>query len=165
MMKRNLLYCLYFFLSFAVVSVVKGQTPGETRINRYYQQHPVWIEMMNDPNANYFETIKAFRDYWKDRVLPKEPFETEAGDSFEKEVGLDVEESEKDREREAKKTARKKDQSHTMYAAQVRAFKGWMQSVKPWVREDGSIVSAEERQAILDAQYAEQKRIESQNGK
>jgi len=33
--------------------------------------YPYWVDMMEDPNANYFETIKAFETYWKDREITK----------------------------------------------------------------------------------------------
>ncbi len=49
------------------------------------------------------------------------------------------------------------------YASDVRAFKGWVKSIKPWVREDGSIVSPEEQQKIIDAQLQELKKIEELN--
>ncbi len=39
--------------------------------------------MMNDTSANYFDTVKAFREYYMDRVLPGEPWEGEGSDSFE----------------------------------------------------------------------------------
>ena len=46
--------------------------------------------MLDDPNANIFETVKAFRNYYKDRPLPKEPKEVEGEDDFEKQVGLEL---------------------------------------------------------------------------
>ena len=46
--------------------------------------------MMDDPNANFFATVKAFRNYYKDRPLPKEPNEVEGEDDFEKQVGLEL---------------------------------------------------------------------------
>ncbi|MCC6371034.1 MAG: hypothetical protein IT236_08525 [Bacteroidia bacterium] len=138
--------------------------------SKNYRKEPLWISMMDDPNANYFETLKAFREFWKDRVLPKEPFETEGADTFEKEVGLEKEgesekERERERERELKKQNKRGDQSTHQYASQVRAFKGWMQTVKPWVRPDGSIISDTERQAIIDKQAKELKELELKNGK
>ena len=30
-------------------------------------EYPVWIEMMQDQNANYFETVDAFNSYWESR--------------------------------------------------------------------------------------------------
>ena len=54
------------------------------------EKKPDWILMMDDPNANFFATVKAFRNYYKDRPLPKEPNEVEGEDDFEKQVGLEL---------------------------------------------------------------------------
>ncbi len=57
-----------------------------------YSSKPLWIKMMNDTTVNYYETVKAFRVYFKRRPLPKEPNEIEGTDRFEIEVGLEDEE-------------------------------------------------------------------------
>lgn len=146
---------------------VNAQQSKKSYSKRQMKKNPIWIEMMNDPNANYFETLKAFRYYWKGKVLPKEPFENEEADTFEREVGLEEEgASEKEREREKKERLKKgPDKYSIMYAADVRAFKGWMQVVKPWVQADGSIVTDEDRQKLIDKQTKELKEIELKNGK
>ncbi len=142
-----------------------AQTAAKTYDPKKYKKEPLWIEMMNDPKANYYETLKAFRNYWKDRVLPREPFEMEGTESFEREVGLiNEKESEKEREREEKRNAKRKNKG-VDYSAEVRAFKGWIQGVKPWVRADGSILSEQERQAIIDNQQKELRETELKNGK
>ena len=46
--------------------------------------------MMYDSNANFFETVKAFRNYFNDWPLLKEPNEVEGEDDFEKQVGLEL---------------------------------------------------------------------------
>jgi len=126
---------------------------------------PRWVKMMKDPKANYYETIKSFRKFWKDRPLPKEPFESEELEVFEKEVGLvSDKESEEERERELKKYKNRK-QGEYDYSAEVKSFKGWMQKVKPWVQADGSIIPEEEQQHIIDRQQAELEEIEKKNGK
>jgi hypothetical protein len=136
---------------------------------RQFRKEPIWIEMMNDPNANYYLTIKAFREYWEDRILPEEPFENSELDTFEREVGLEKnEKSEEHRKRDfvrkENKIKRKGKPDETLlYASQVRAFKGWMKAVKPWVLEDGSILTLEEQQKIIDAQFEERKKVEEQN--
>lgn len=33
--------------------------------------YPYWIEMMQDPEANYYETVSAFETYWADREVTK----------------------------------------------------------------------------------------------
>jgi hypothetical protein len=145
-----------------------GHVSGQTKTKRYnpkkFSKEPVWIVMMNDPQSNYFQTIKAFRDYYQNRVLPKEPFENEEMESFEKEVGL-ISDKETEKKRERRLEGKKQRKNEQDYSAEVRAFKGWMQTVKPWVRADGSIVSAEEQQSILDKQSQELKELELKNGK
>lgn len=156
------LYVLIFFVTLSS-TLLRAQGTSRHYSNHEMRKTAVWIEMMNDPSANYFETIKAFREFWKDRVLPKEAIES-GSDQFEIEVGLvenAEEEKERERERERDMSDKKREESN-FYAAQVRAFKGWLQDVKPWVRSDGSIVSQAEREAILKQQANELKAIEQQ---
>ncbi len=156
-----------FSLTFALFSLAIHAQKTENGYNtKNYKKDPIWIQMMNDPDANYYETIKAFREYWKDRVLPKEPFENESVETFEKEVGLEEEgESKKEKEREERKRVKNSMDNKISYAAEVRAFKGWMQDAKHWLRSDGSIITAEERQKIISQQVVELKEIELKNGK
>lgn len=130
-----------------------------------YKRSPVWINMMNDTTANYFETVRAFREYFEERALPKEPFEVEGEDDFEKEVGLEENEGGKKSKRELRREARKRNPKEPDYTAEVRAFRGWFYRIKPWVREDGSIIGPKEQQAIIDRQQAELKATEKANGK
>ena len=130
-----------------------------------YEKEPAWITMMDDPNANYFETIKAFKKYYKERPLPKEPNEAEGGDSFEKEIGLEENNGKKKSQRELNREARRVNPNEINYAGEVRAFRAWFYSIKPWVRADGSIVSPAEQQAIVEEQHNELKAIEKANSK
>ncbi len=133
-----------------------------------YKENPLWINMMNDPNANYFETVKAFRIYFTDRYLPEEPWEKmqEGADSFEKEVGLENEKNGRRKsEREREREKRKQQPSDINYAAEVRAFRSWFYSIQPWVQSDGSIVSPAEQQKIIDLQLRELREQEIKNGK
>lgn len=130
-----------------------------------YKKEPVWIQMMNDPKANFFETVKAFRTYYKERALPKEPNEVEGEDDFEKQVGLEEENGKKKSKREIEREARKANPNDIIYTDQVRAFRSWFYSVQPWVRADGSIISKEEQQVIIDNQHEELEAIEKANGK
>ena len=153
---------LLLVLMVLVVGAVQGQNKPR-KIN--YKKEPAWIQMMDDPNANFFETVKAFRKYYKERPLPKEPNEVEGEDDFEKQIGLEEENGKKKSKRELEREARKVGPNEIIYSAEVRAFRGWFYSVQPWVRADGSIISKEEQQAIVDKQHAELKAIEKANGK
>lgn len=157
-------YTLFLFLVLSGNSFLKGQS-SHTYSKRDMRRSPVWIEMMNNPQANYYETIRAFREFWKNRILPKEAFE-EGLDQFEIEVGLiTAKESEKEREREARKASPKKREESNFYASDVRAFKGWMQDVKPWLRVDGSIITLAEREAMIQKQIDDQREQERLNKK
>jgi len=165
---KNFQQKLTYILILSCLFGISGFGQGTRKKEKEYKKNPIWIDMMNDPNANYFETIKAFRIYWEHRELPKEPFEEAGKDIFEKEIGLITDdESEEEREREIerkhKKWSKKKNNPTINYASQVRAFKGWFHTVQPWVREDGSILSEEERQRILDAQRNELLELERLN--
>lgn len=45
---------------------------GQDQSNeRDYRNYPYWVDMMQDPNANFFETQKAFYTYWEGREMTK----------------------------------------------------------------------------------------------
>jgi hypothetical protein len=80
---------------------------------------------------------------------------------FEKEIGLADADGKSERERELKNNR----PGENDYSDQVRAFKGWYYSVKPWVRADGSIVGPVEQQHIINKQQEELNAIEKSNRK
>ena len=163
-MKKNLLSALLLPMLFVLHFHSIAQDKTKDYSAKQMRKSPVWIELMNDPHANYYTTLRAFREFWKNRPLPKEPFETKDAEQFEKEVGLiNEKEGEEEREREERKASPKQLEEANQYAAQVRAFKGWMMEVKPWVLADGSIVPPEERQRLIDQQNAEQHEQEKKN--
>ncbi len=155
---------LKLFLTILLLFVTISQAQNKSS-NVKSEKKPDWILMMDDPNANFFETVKAFRKYYKDRPLPKEPNEVEGEDDFEKQVGLEEASGKKKSKRELEREARKAGPNGIIYSAEVRAFRGWFYSVQPWVRTDGSIISKEEQQAIIDRQHEELKAVENSNGK
>ena len=65
-MKKSL---FAFFLA-GCVGVSLAQT-SKNRLEKDYKNYPHWIEMMQDPQANFFETQKAFYTYWKGRKIEK----------------------------------------------------------------------------------------------
>ena len=166
-MKKNsysisfLSLCFFFALNIA-----SAQTNSTSKID--YKNNPEWIKMMNDPKANYYETVKAFREFFEDRFLPEEPWDRakDGGDPFEKEVGLEVYDgSGKKSQKELEREAKKQDPNEPNYSEEVRAFKNWFYSVQPWVKSDGTIMTQEEQQAIIQKQQEELKEIEKSNQK
>lgn len=122
-----------------------------------YRSEPIWIQMMEDPEANFFETVNAFRTFWKGYELPGEPEEMESNGGFKREVGLKGPGVEEESEHKKEK---RKDPGYGDYSFEVKQFKGWLRNVQAWVQEDGHILTAEERQQILDKQNQELKTIE-----
>lgn len=121
---------------------------------------PMWIVAMQDPNILYEQAIAQFVEFWKFRKMPKEAFEEEAESALDKRV----EEAREKLTAEEKVTFAKNDvYKNRNFAAEVRAFKGWLKEAQLWLKEDGTIYTLEERQAIIDQQQKELKRIEKLN--
>lgn len=138
MKKRIFIITLFGLGLFSVFSQQKNYS------DKYLSKHPVWIQMVDKEETNYFEATKAFDLYWKNRELPLE--EEEVLDSkFQKERKAD----EKGffyrlfhrNEEEARK-----------YAFEYKKFKHWQRSVEPYVQEDGRILSKAEQLQIFEAE-------------
>ncbi len=61
-MNKNILLLLVVY--FIGLYSLKAQTYNV----KDFKNKPLWIEMMQDPNANFFTTQTAFDTYWKDRI-------------------------------------------------------------------------------------------------
>jgi len=68
-MKKYLLLCagMIFLARFGFS---QNQTPSAPVINDT-ASYPYWIQMMQDPSANFYQTQRAFNIYWKDRKITK----------------------------------------------------------------------------------------------
>lgn len=85
--------------------------------------------MMNDPHANYYNTVAAFNLYWENRERPTE----ESGE------GKDIygkEKTEAEKEKDAQKSLQ--------YVYEYKQFLNWQERYKNLVKPDGTIMSAEE---------------------
>lgn len=47
-------------------------TSAQAQQSKNYKKHPYWIEMIKDPNVNYFEAINAYETFWKGKRKPLE---------------------------------------------------------------------------------------------
>ncbi len=61
---RKLILFLNLFLLLGVVVVAQ---PKDTEISKDPSEYPVWIDMMQDQEANFYETVDAFNKYWATR--------------------------------------------------------------------------------------------------
>lgn len=157
-MRRLLTFTVFILFFMVCISYLQAQSKYT---KAQMKRNPVWIQMMQDPNANFYETVEAFRVFWKGKELPKEAWESHEGDNFERELGLEEEEDKREREKEREK----REDKSVEYMFEVKQFRGWYTDAKPWVQEDGHILTETERQAIIDKQQAELKEVERKNGK
>jgi ribosome-binding ATPase YchF (GTP1/OBG family) len=158
------------FLISAVVALLvsagtHGQSTGSEQPHPASIQTPKWVLMMDDPNANYYEALKAYEEYWKTHPMPMEEEEEMEGALPEKGVSekeMKREERERERELERRKKLRGADLEVAEYLKyQNKRFKNWAREVKPWVQEDGRILTDEERTAIWKKQQEELRQQES----
>jgi len=63
---RNFTRITLFFALILTCGLVTGQETGKD-----YHSYPYWIEMMQNPDANFYETQKAFYEYWDNREVTR----------------------------------------------------------------------------------------------
>jgi hypothetical protein len=159
------LFAIVIFFSFSKVNV-QAQSAD-------YKNSPEWIKMIDDPNANYFEAIKAYETYWKYHEKPKNE-EEEMEEMAQMNYSEKMTEEEKEKIEKAhreKEEEMKHDQNKTLTEAEMKAlaekqemtyqckrFENWIHEVKPFVQEDGRILSQEERMKIYNQQIEEQRK-------
>ena len=118
-----------------------------------YSPDPVWIKMIDDPKTNYYEAQKIYESYWKSHVKP------EAENDI---IGQPATRSEKkerkERDREMSKMTTAQREGYMRMKYQCKRFENWMNEVKPFVQEDGHILTQEEQSAIWNKQQEEMKR-------
>jgi len=106
-----------------------------------YKKQPVWVAMQHDTAANYHETVRAFKEYWKDRPQPKDELEQEME---EEKVGLFrkiFEAGEVKKEEESKE-----------YAFEYKKFQNWIRDNAPFVQPNGRMLTPNERMALWEQQ-------------
>jgi hypothetical protein len=113
---------------------------------------PTWYTMMQDPKVNYYKAVAAYETYWKGKKMPRSHEQNEA-----------EEELERDDIFKGMKLAEKQVFQHILVLN--KEFVEWMRQEASWVQPDGSLLSLNERQALLDKQRQELKAIEAKNGK
>lgn len=91
--------------------------------------YPYWIEMMSDPNVNYFAAVEAFERYWENREKPTED-DGEGQDLF-------------DRDKSDEEKA-KADNRSIEYVYEYKQFLHWQQTNKNLLKPDGTILTSEE---------------------
>jgi hypothetical protein len=127
--------CLFFMLHLQVRAQDKSTS-----------NKPAWVNMMDNPQTNYFETVKSFDKYWEKRILPGEAHEKSEEES-----------EENDRRPFLKKVFQseaKAEAESFELILEYKQFLKWQREMLPYVQSDGSILSEEQRWEILKAQNA-----------
>ncbi len=134
------MYYKVFFLVFMLGTLSAfGQSP-RTYSEMYMMKHPVWIEMMDNPEVNYFEAVKAFNLFWKNRDSPVE----------EEEVLGKKHDQEKRKHGFVFRLFQKREEAARLYAFEHKKFKHWLLMVEPYVQPDGHILSKEAQLKIWE---------------
>jgi len=60
-----------FLLFILTIALGKPEITVSQNVLNDTATNPYWIEMMQDPNANFFKTQRAFNIYWKDRQITR----------------------------------------------------------------------------------------------
>jgi hypothetical protein len=108
---------------------------------RLYRTTPVWINMIDNPQTNYFEALKAFDLFWEGKVLPAEEEEI-LGEKY----------SDEEKRRGLFSFLFRKEEQNREYAFELKRFRNWQREVLPLVQEDGRILSKEEELEIYNTQ-------------
>lgn len=141
-----------FLLLVVALSLSKSQAQSSSEKN--YAKNPVWIQMMEDPNVNYYEAQKAYTEYWKNREKPHEMEEETMTDK--EQMKEYKREHKRDGENAVLSDKEKKElQEQEQMIYQCKRFENWMLTVKPFVQEDGRILSQAEIDAIWQKQQLE----------
>lgn len=127
------------FISMLTLLIISSDLISQTTSKRInYSKHPYWIEMMNDPKANYFETVKAYEQFWQNKKIPLEEDDI---------IGQTKKEPTKNNflSKWFKSKEEREEEEIKKYSFDIKKFKHWKLKVTPFVQEDGTILNADER--------------------
>lgn len=106
--------------------------------DNHFRKNAEWVQMMDDPSANYYHTLRAFELYFEQHSKP-----LDRDDVLSEEYTADREQ----RNFIKKLFSREKEMPIELKEAYKR-FRFWRRETEPWVQPDGSILSKEEQLKI-----------------
>lgn len=150
-----------FFLAISVSSCsvqTQGGYGNSRKVSkatlRAYRKDPLWISMMNDSSANYYDILLAYDQFWKKRPEPNPEEEIERKQN--KKEGKEEEEEEEENKRSLVGRlfhSEEKDVAESsQYMIEYKRFKSWKKDVLPYVQPDGSILTQAQRLDIYKNQ-------------
>jgi hypothetical protein len=136
---------LFFCIIMQIAATAHSQTTQRTI--KDYAESPYWIAMMDDPDVNYFEAVKAYDTYWKYHKKPKEEDEI---------IGRKIESDEKKRHSDSwirRLFSGDKEKESQLYAFECKKFEHWKMKSEPYVQQDGRILSPGERLNLWEQRH------------
>jgi hypothetical protein len=103
-----------------------------------YAKSPVWLAMIKDTSANYYEVEKAYRIYWQHHEKPEGEHDV---------IGEHAE-----REKIPSKRKQRKIEAENHMRINIRKYEMWHRNMLPYVQADGSILTPQQRLDIWKQQ-------------
>ncbi len=145
----------YLLLSIAVIMLsFKANARSTSDSIPDYGKNPAWIKMIDNPQANYYETIKAFDTYFTYHKKPKDEADSQT-EASEKENNTEIDASDN---AYIKSLSTEELNNYARLKYQVKRYENWKREMKPFVQDDGRILTNEERAAIWQKQQEEIKK-------
>lgn len=141
---------ILLFMGVFLMKISNTQAQTTKYLAEDYKNKPLWIDMMEDTTANYYEAIKAFDIYWVGRLKPMEEEDIISEIMSKKE--------EHEREKNERKIAKLKPAQRAEFDRmkyETKRFENWKREVFPFVQESGRILTPYERQEIWKKQQIE----------
>lgn len=99
--------------------------------------------MIKDPNVNYFEAVKAYDLFWQGKLKPIDEDDI---------LGQEKSAEEKSVSRREIRERKKEQEMRRKYGLDCKKFEHWKLMVKPYVQEDGHILTRDEQLKLWEAQ-------------
>lgn len=124
----------FYITAMSVLIAAHASAQSRQYTEKDYARSPLWIEMLDDTSANFFEVEKAFETYFKHHELPVSEHDM---------IGEHAQ-----REKKVGKKEQRKVEEESYLRRQVKKYHRWHEKMLPWVQPDGRILGPTERLAI-----------------
>ncbi len=61
----------FYMITLAAMLFTIFSMPAGAQTEKDYREKPLWVNMMQNPDANFYETVEAFELYWEGREITK----------------------------------------------------------------------------------------------
>jgi hypothetical protein len=115
--------------------MLSGVTAAQAQSGIKSKNTPLWIRVMDDSEANYYDAQKDYAAFWKGKEKPED------------EESLMSSGVENTKEHIAKRSKRelKEEREKDYYRYQCKRFENWLMVNKPYVQKDGRVLTTDER--------------------